>query len=236
MAQAGLHLPASVARLPVFRTVFADIGDEQSIEASLSTFSSHITNLVSMDRELQLPALVLLDEVGTGTDPNEGGALATAIVQHFRQRGALIIATTHFDAVKTWGIGTEGVAVAAFAFDPQNFAPTYQAPLRRAGAQPGDRDGAAAGHAAVGDRGGARVSERRSEASAGAPVAAGRAGACARERSRQARARAAGVQRDQRGASRSARNRSPSAKRSSRSGSTSGSTSGSARRGATSTR
>jgi DNA mismatch repair protein MutS2 len=126
MAQAGLHLPAKEARLPVFRCVFADIGDEQSIEASLSTFSSHIRNLVAMDRDLQLPALVLLDEVGTGTDPNEGGALATAIVQHFRQRGALIIATTHFDAVKTWGIGTEGVAVAAFAFDPQNFAPTYR--------------------------------------------------------------------------------------------------------------
>jgi len=126
MAQAGLHLPATVAKLPVFRSVFADIGDEQSIEASLSTFSSHIRNLVSMDRDLQMPALVLLDEVGTGTDPNEGGALATAIVQHFRQRGALIIATTHFDAVKTWGIGTEGVAVAAFAFDPQNFAPTYR--------------------------------------------------------------------------------------------------------------
>ena len=126
MAQAGLHIPAKEARLPVFRCVFADIGDEQSIEASLSTFSSHISNLVSMDRDLQLPALVLLDEVGTGTDPNEGGALATAIVQHFRQRGALIIATTHFDAVKTWGIGTEGVAVAAFAFDPQNFAPTYR--------------------------------------------------------------------------------------------------------------
>ncbi|HUQ86145.1 MAG TPA: endonuclease MutS2 [Vicinamibacterales bacterium] len=126
MAQAGLHVPATVARLPVFRCVFADIGDEQSIEASLSTFSSHIRNLVQMDRDLQLPALVLLDEVGTGTDPNEGGALATAIVQHFRQRGALVIATTHFDAVKTWGIGTEGVAVAAFAFDPQNFAPTYR--------------------------------------------------------------------------------------------------------------
>ena len=126
MAQAGLHLPAKSARLPVFRGVFADIGDEQSIEASLSTFSSHISNLVAMDRELQLPALVLLDEVGTGTDPNEGGALATAIVQHFRQRGALVVATTHFDAVKTWGIGTDGVAVAAFAFDPQNFAPTYR--------------------------------------------------------------------------------------------------------------
>jgi DNA mismatch repair protein MutS2 len=126
MAQAGLHVPAKSARLPVFRGVFADIGDEQSIEASLSTFSSHISNLVAMDRELLPPALVLLDEVGTGTDPNEGGALATAIVAHFRQRGALVIATTHFDAVKTWGIGTEGVTVAAFAFDPQNFAPTYR--------------------------------------------------------------------------------------------------------------
>jgi DNA mismatch repair protein MutS2 len=126
MAQAGLHVPARVARVPVFHSVFADIGDEQSIEASLSTFSSHITNLVAMERELELPALVLLDEVGTGTDPNEGGALATAIVQHFRQRGALVMATTHFDSVKTWGIGTEGVAVAAFAFDPQNFAPSYR--------------------------------------------------------------------------------------------------------------
>jgi DNA mismatch repair protein MutS2 len=126
MAQAGLHVPAKSARLPIFRHVFADIGDEQSIAASLSTFSSHIRNLVTMDRQLETPALVLLDEVGTGTDPNEGGALATAIVQHFRQRGALVIATTHFDAVKTWGIGTEGVAVAAFAFDPQNFAPTYK--------------------------------------------------------------------------------------------------------------
>jgi len=126
MAQSGLHVPATVARLPVFRSIFADIGDEQSITASLSTFSAHITNLVAMDRDLELPALVLLDEVGTGTDPNEGGALATAIVQHFRQRGALVVATTHFDAVKTWGIGTDGVAVAAFAFDPQNFAPTYR--------------------------------------------------------------------------------------------------------------
>jgi DNA mismatch repair protein MutS2 len=126
MAQAGLHVPATSARLPVFRTVFADIGDAQSIAASLSTFSAHISNLVSLERQLELPSLVLLDEVGTGTDPDEGGALAMAIVQHFRQRGALVIATTHFDSVKTWGIGTEGIAVAAFAFDPQTFAPTYR--------------------------------------------------------------------------------------------------------------
>jgi DNA mismatch repair protein MutS2 len=126
MAQAGLHVPAAVARLPVFRSIFADIGDEQSISASLSTFSAHITNIVSMDRALDTPALVLLDEVGTGTDPNEGGALATAIVNHFKQRGALIIATTHYDALKTWGTATEGVITAAFAFDPQTFAPTYR--------------------------------------------------------------------------------------------------------------
>lgn len=126
MAQSGLHIPAKVARLPVFRSVFADIGDEQSIAASLSTFSGHISNLVSMDRSLTLPALVLLDEVGTGTDPNEGGALATAVVNHFRQRGAHLIATTHFDAVKTWGTATDGVTVAGFAFDPQTYAPTYR--------------------------------------------------------------------------------------------------------------
>jgi DNA mismatch repair protein MutS2 len=126
MAQSGLHLPAGSARLPLFRSVFADIGDEQSIAASLSTFSGHITNLVGMDRALALPALVLLDEVGTGTDPNEGGALATAIVNHFRQRGAHLMATTHFDAVKSWGAATEHVTVAGFAFDPQTYAPTYR--------------------------------------------------------------------------------------------------------------
>ena len=126
MAQAGLHVPAAAATLPVFRTVFADIGDEQSISASLSTFSGHIANIVAMDRALSLPALVILDEVGTGTDPNEGGALATAVVNHFKQRGAHVIATTHYDALKTWGTTTDGVATAAFAFDPQTFAPTYR--------------------------------------------------------------------------------------------------------------
>jgi DNA mismatch repair protein MutS2 len=126
MAQAGLHVPAGAAKLPVFRSVFADIGDEQSISASLSTFSGHITNIVSMDRALELPALVILDEVGTGTDPNEGGALATAVVNHFKQRGAHVIATTHYDALKTWGTTTDGVTTAAFAFDARTFAPTYK--------------------------------------------------------------------------------------------------------------
>ena len=126
MAQAGLHVPAVIASLPVFRSVFVDIGDEQSIAASLSTFSWHITNIGSMDRTLAHPALVLLDEPGAGTDPAEGGALGVAIVEHFRQRGAMVIATSHFDALKAYASTTDGVASAAFGFDPETFAPTYK--------------------------------------------------------------------------------------------------------------
>jgi DNA mismatch repair protein MutS2 len=127
MAQAGLHLPADKGtRLPIFKSLFADIGDEQSISASLSTFSAHITNVVSMDRTLALPALVLLDEVGAGTDPAEGGALGTAVIDHFRKRGAHLVATTHFDVLKTYASTTEGVQSAAFGFDPVTFAPTYR--------------------------------------------------------------------------------------------------------------
>ena len=127
MAQAGLHIPAAPeSRIPVFRSVFADIGDEQSIAASLSTFSGHVTNIVEMDQRLSLPALILLDEVGAGTDPVEGGALGRAIVEHFQQRGAHVIATTHDDVLKAYGATTEGVACAAFGFDPQTFAPTYR--------------------------------------------------------------------------------------------------------------
>ena len=127
MAQAGLHVPAEQgSRVPVFRGVFADIGDEQSISASLSTFSGHIANVVSMDRTLSLPALVLLDEVGAGTDPVEGGALGIAVIDHFRKRGAHLIATTHYDALKSYASTTEGVTSAAFGFDPDSFAPTYR--------------------------------------------------------------------------------------------------------------
>ena len=127
MAQAGLHIPADPgSRVPVFRSLFADIGDEQSISASLSTFSAHITNVVSMDRHLTLPALVLLDEVGAGTDPIEGGALGTAVIDHFRQRGAHLIATTHYDALKTYAATTAGVVGAGFGFNPETYAPTYR--------------------------------------------------------------------------------------------------------------
>lgn len=126
MAQAGLHVPADHgSKIPVFKSVFADIGDEQSIAASLSTFSARITNLVSMERDLALPALVLLDEVGSGTDPVEGGALGVAIIDHFRTRGAHLVATTHYDSLKSYAQTTEGVASAAFGFNAENFAPTY---------------------------------------------------------------------------------------------------------------
>jgi DNA mismatch repair protein MutS2 len=127
MMQAGLRIPAAHgSQLPVFRSLFADIGDEQSIEASLSTFSAHITNIASMDRGLVTPALVLLDEVGSGTDPIEGGALGVAIVDHFRRRGATVIATSHYDQLKTYASTTEGVASAAFGFELTTFEPTYQ--------------------------------------------------------------------------------------------------------------
>ncbi|MGH9313017.1 MAG: endonuclease MutS2 [Vicinamibacterales bacterium] len=127
MAQSGLHVPAAAGtRLPVFRTVFADIGDEQSIAASLSTFSAHMTNIVSMDRALALPSLILLDEVGGGTDPADGGALGAAVVDYFKARGALVAATTHYDALKTYASTSDGVACAAFGFNPETFAPTYR--------------------------------------------------------------------------------------------------------------
>ena len=127
MAQAGLHIPAAEGSvIPVFQSVFADIGDEQSIAANLSTFSGHLSNIVAMDRRLGLPALILLDEVGAGTDPVEGGALGCAVVEHFRTRGAHVIATTHDEVLKSYGATTTGAAVAAFGFDPDTFAPTYR--------------------------------------------------------------------------------------------------------------
>ena len=126
MAQSGLHVPAATAVLPIFRSIFADIGDEQSIAANLSTFSWHVTNIASMDRELGFPALILLDEIGAGTDPAEGSALGAAIIEHFRTRGALVIATTHYDMLKSYASTTEGVTCAAFGFDPESFTPSYR--------------------------------------------------------------------------------------------------------------
>jgi DNA mismatch repair protein MutS2 len=127
MAQAGLLIPVEPgSRFTPFATVFADIGDEQSIAASLSTFSAHIANIVSMERELTLPALVLLDEVGSGTDPAEGGALGAAVIEHFKRRGALVVATTHDEALKSYAATTDGVMTAGFGFNPDTYAPTYR--------------------------------------------------------------------------------------------------------------
>lgn len=127
MAQAGLLIPVGDgSSFTPFVGVFADIGDEQSISASLSTFSARIANLVAMERALDPPALVLLDEVGSGTDPVEGGALGTAVIDHFRRRGATVVATTHDDALKSYAATTDGVATAAFGFHPDTYAPTYK--------------------------------------------------------------------------------------------------------------
>ncbi len=127
MVQAGLHIPADASsRTTVFRSVFADIGDEQSITASLSTFSGHVANIVAMDTQLREPGLVLLDEVGAGTDPAEGGALGASVIEHFRQRGAIVLATTHDDTLKSYASTTHGVECAGFGFDAESFAPTFR--------------------------------------------------------------------------------------------------------------
>jgi DNA mismatch repair protein MutS2 len=127
MTQSGLHVPArSASVFPVFQSIFADIGDDQSIGSSLSTFSSHLARVVSMERDLELPALVILDEVGTGTDPAEGGALGTALVEHFRDRGALVLASTHHGLLKAYALTHEGIGAASFEFDPSTYAPTYR--------------------------------------------------------------------------------------------------------------
>ena len=134
MAQSGLHVPAAAgSALPVFRRVYADIGDEQSIAANLSTFSAHLANIVEMTRDLALPALVLLDEVGAGTDPTEGGALGVAIVDGFRARGAMVVATTHHGLMKAYAQSTPGVACASFGYDPATYEPTYRLELGTAG-------------------------------------------------------------------------------------------------------
>jgi DNA mismatch repair protein MutS2 len=127
MAQAGLLIPVEDgSAFTPFRTVFADIGDEQSIATSLSTFSAHMATIVAMERALDCPALVLLDEIGGGTDPVEGGALGAAIVDHFKRRGALVVATTHDDALKSYAATTDGVMTAGFGFNPDTYAPTYR--------------------------------------------------------------------------------------------------------------
>jgi DNA mismatch repair protein MutS2 len=126
MHQAGLLVPAREACLPLFRSVFIDIGDRQSIRDHLSTFSARMRSIAGIARGLELPALLLLDEVGTGTDPEEGTALGIAIVDYFRRRGARIIATTHLDALKAYAASSPDCANAAMQFDERTGEPTYR--------------------------------------------------------------------------------------------------------------
>lgn len=127
MAQAGMPIPASEeSRLPVFDSVFADIGDEQSIEQTISSFSWHMGNIVRIIRGTTGKSLVLLDELGTSTDPAEGSALARAILRHFLSRGTLTAATTHYSDLKAFAHATQGLENASLEFDPVTLTPTYR--------------------------------------------------------------------------------------------------------------
>jgi DNA mismatch repair protein MutS2 len=126
MAQSGMHVPAERATLPVFDQVLADIGDRQSIEESLSTFASHVTNIRNIAREVTASSLVLIDEIGTGTDPAEGEALGIATTDFFLRSGAFTVITTHYSGLKIYASQAEGAVNASVEFDEQTLRPTFR--------------------------------------------------------------------------------------------------------------
>jgi DNA mismatch repair protein MutS2 len=137
MAISGLPVPARQARVPFYRSVLADIGDHQSLAANLSTFSSHMSNIAGMMGECVPPSLVLLDEAGTGTDPDEGSALGVAIVDHFRHKGAQVIASTHYRGLKMYAANDPNVINSSVEFDERTLQPTYRLLIGLAGASSG---------------------------------------------------------------------------------------------------
>jgi DNA mismatch repair protein MutS2 len=137
MAQAGIPVPASRMEMPVFDTVLADIGDYQSIEHSLSTFSAHVTNIDFISRTATARSLVLLDELGSATDPEEGAALAVAIADHFLRAGCFTIISTHHTSLKVFGANSAGVVNAAVGFDEATLKPTYEFKIGIPGASAG---------------------------------------------------------------------------------------------------
>src|SRR5687768_5297183 len=138
MAISGLPVPAKRARIPFYASILADIGDHQSLAANLSTFSSHMSNIASMMSECRPPSLVLLDEAGTGTDPEEGSALGVAIVDHFRRKcDAHVIASTHYRGLKIYAANDPDVVNASVEFDEKTLQPTYKLLIGLAGASSG---------------------------------------------------------------------------------------------------
>lgn len=137
MALSGLPLPAKRARVPLYRSVLADIGDHQSLAANLSTFTSHVANIGEMIELCESPALVLLDEVGTGTDPEEGSALGVAVVDRFHQCGAHVLATTHYSGLKMYAANEPAVLNASVEFDEKTLRPTYRLLVGVAGSSSG---------------------------------------------------------------------------------------------------